>query len=137
MPIQTTTVKYSAGKFRATYEFTDGRKITIGPVKADSEASAQSRANILASEAQETMAIYDAEQAVGKSIYTATGEATQKQVYSAYLQKVSISDDVYEIYNILSNIPEIEMTEDILGKWNVLKNRETLINQYKTIKDQL
>ena len=153
MPVQTSEITEKAtladGRLRARlkYTFEDGREFRIGFIYAEDEEHANSLLITKAEQLNESVKKSDAQEAIQKGVQTAYKDATQEDVYFAYLFEGYTNEDVLGSYNLMSKVaPQIlslnltvdqmaalfgetvEMAQAVFDKWAYLDaNKEVII----------
>ena len=140
-------------RVKFAYTFTDGRVKTIGPIRVNSLEEAETKLITNEDSVQQSMIDSDAQEAKNLGIKLAHKEASQANVYYAYLFEGYNTDDPLEAYLLMEPVAgdiltlgltveqmagmfnqDIETAQSVLDKWNYLDlNSETLI-AYQVVK---
>ena len=134
-------------KFKYTFE--DGRFFNVGYVHAKDESQVNELLATKANQLNESVKQSDAQDAISQNIQTAYKDASQEDVYFAYLFDGYNNDDVLESYNVMSKVaPQIlslgltveqmaavfnqtvEMAQAVFDKWDYLNTNKATIIAY-------
>ena len=155
MPISTTEIIEQDimpdSRIRLKLKFTlqDGREFNAGYVYVNSESEIQELINNKAQALTESIKTSDAKDAVSLGVKTAHKEASQSDVYFAYLFDGFNNDDVLESYNMMSQVADeilnlgltveqmaemfnqpVDMAQSVIDKWNHLNTNKDVIIAY-------
>ena len=155
MPVQTSEITEKATladgrlRVRLKYTFEDGREFNIGFIYAEDEEHANSLLITKADELNRSVKKSDAQDATENNIQTAHKDASQEDVYFAYLFDGYTNEDVLESYNLMSKVaPQIlslgltveqmaalfgetvEMAQAVFDKWTYLDSNKEVIIAY-------
>ncbi len=139
------------GRVRLKLKFTlqDGREFNAGYVYVNSESETQALIDSKAQALTESIKTSDAKDAVNLGIKTAYKEASQNDVYFAYLFDGFNNDDILESYNIMSQVADeilslgltvdqmaemfnqdVDMAQAVINKWSYLSTNKDVIIAY-------
>jgi len=135
------------------YTFDDGRYKTVGPIRVNSLDEAETKLIENKSSVQQSMIDSDAQEAKAQGLKTAYKEASQANVYYAYLFEGYNTDDPLEAYELMQPVApdilalgltveqmatmfnqDIETAQSVLDKWGYLDSNSETILAYKTVK---
>ena len=146
----------ASGKYRVKfkYTFTDGRESLIGYISADNQAHIDQLLIDKKSPLELSVKKSDAEEAQQLGIKVAHKDASQADVYYAYLFAGYNVDDPLESYELMSPVAqeildlgltveqmaqlfneELSVAQGVFDRWAYLESNEAEILAYKTVKD--
>ena len=134
-------------RVKFAYTFTDGRVKTIGPIRVNSLEEAETKLITNEDSVQQSMIDSDAQEAQAQGLKSAYLEASQAEVYYAYLFEGYNTDDPLEAYLLMEPVAgdilalgltveqmagmfnqDVETAKSVLDKWAYLDlNSETIL----------
>lgn len=155
MPVQTseileqTQLQDSRYRVKFRYTFTDGRVFDAGYINAQNETQISELLSSKIEQLNKSVKSSDAQEAISQNIQVAYKDASQEDIYFAYLSDGFNNDDLLESYNTMSQVaPQIlslgltveqmagvfgetvEMAQAVFDKWEYLDNNKAVIIAY-------
>jgi len=139
-------------KVKFKYTFADGREFFIGPVRATNQDQITQLLESKKSTLESSVKSNDAQEAKELGLKTPYKDASQADVYFAYLYEGYNNDDALESYLLMSPVAQdildigltveqmaamfnetVEMVNDVLAKWEYLDLHSVEILAYQSI----
>ena len=160
MPVSTSEIieqsLQASGKYRVKfkYTFTDNREFLIGYISADNQSHIDQLLIDKKAPLELSVKKSDAEEAQQQGIKIPYKDASQADVYYAYLFAGYNVDDPLESYELMNPVAqeildlgltveqmaqlfneELEVAQGVFDRWAYLSNNEAEILAYKSVKD--
>lgn len=161
MPIDRAVVvgrpgKQADGSYRGVIDFilTDGRVIRRDGVRAPSQEALDARPNELTADVLEGVIRRDAEEAVQLGIQIAHKEASQNDVYYAWMQAAFNEDDPVAAYNMMKEVApvlvgmgltaeqyavefnaEVVQVQRLLDRWAYLDSKKAELESFRLLRE--
>jgi hypothetical protein len=151
--VEQTQRKSGGYRVKLEYVFSDGRKVTIGPISVPSLAEANASLSLREPSVLKQMQARDAEEAVRLGLSSDHKEAAKKDVYRAWLWEGYYEKESRIAYKILKVIAakvialgwsvaemavqfetDEETVQEILDRWQYLNANKDVIEAYESVK---